>query len=335
MRFAFFIFFIGLCCNGALAQKAPSAAARLAHELTRNSKTERQKADAIFYWITGNISYKVSGPFAATRSRRQQSNFEDDDTSTVLPPLDQRVAELVLQKGEAVCDGYARLFKVLCDHAGLEAVVINGYARTGSGSQGRFFRANHSWNAVRIDSIWYLLDATWASGFTNMRGDQFFRQFDSRYYLADPQSFIRDHYPEDPGWTLLPDQPLIREFQQTPFKHTSFVRQQIKSFSPAIGIIEAAVGDTVLIELETFEPEKKMEVWDQPFGDPRRHTGPVWRNYPEKPPLVNGARVGYTYVVHSPQVQWLYVVLNGESVLQYRLNIKQPLAAARNKEAAH
>jgi transglutaminase/protease-like cytokinesis protein 3 len=333
MRFAFYLFVGFLVSVNAAGQKQATAAARLAQDLTAHSKTDRQKVDAIFYWITGNISYKVASPLAASRNFRIRQAIEDDDTATVLPPLDERVAALVLQKREAVCDGYARLFKVMCDFAGLEAVVINGYARTGGGG-GRYFRANHSWNAVRIDSAWYLLDATWAAGFTNMRGDQFFRQYDSRYYLAHPESFIRDHYPEDPGWTLLPEAPLIREFQHTPFKHTSFVRQQIKSFSPASGIIEAAIGDTVLIEVETFEPEKKLEVWDQPFGDPRRHTGPVWRNYPEKPVLVQGQKVWYSYVVHSPQVQWLYVVLNGESILQYRLNIKQPVAALEHTPVA-
>lgn len=333
MRFAFYLFSGLLISYAGVAQKQPTtAAARLAGDLIAQNQTERQKSDAIFQWITGNISYRVAGPFAASRSYRRRQ-VEADDTASLLLPLDERVAELVLQKREAVCDGYARLFKVLCDHAGLEAVVINGYART-SGAGGRFFRANHSWNAVRIDSVWYLLDATWASGFTNMRGDQFYRQYDGRYYLADPKSFIHDHYPEDPGWTLLPEQPLIREFQHTPFKHTSFVRQQIKSFSPASGIIEAALGDTVLIEVETFEPEKKLEVWDQPFGDPRRHTGPVWRNYPEKPVIIQGAKVLYPYIVQSPQVQWLYVVLNGESVLQYRLQIKQPVAQRENGQSA-
>ena len=64
------------------------------------------------------------------------------------------VAQKVLRRGKAVCDGYARLFKVLCQYTGLEAVVLNGYVRTDVGRSSERFKTNHTWNAVRIDSVW-------------------------------------------------------------------------------------------------------------------------------------------------------------------------------------
>lgn len=295
----------------------------LAYQLTAHLRTEREKVQAIFYWITHNIDYKVVAPLNSSRGERRRQPVFDDDTALVLKPLDHRVADQVLEKREAVCDGYARLFKVLCDHAGLKAEMVSGYARPG-GMPRRNFRANHSWNAVMIDSAWHLLDATWASGYTNLRGDVFIRHYDETYFLAPPQQFIRDHYPEDPAWTLLPEPPMIREFHQGPFRHTSFTRQRIRSFSPSSGVIQAQLGETIVLELETLDDIKKLEVWDSPFGDPRRHTGPIWLNYPEKPAKIKGDKISYAYTVHSPHVRWLYVVYNGESVLQYRLNVAVP-----------
>ena len=78
--------------------------------------------------------------------------------------LDERVARIVLKRKQTVCAGYARLFKTLCDFAGIKSEIITGYAKTNLMSS-RQFKCNHNWNAVLIDSNWYLLDATWASGY--------------------------------------------------------------------------------------------------------------------------------------------------------------------------
>jgi hypothetical protein len=302
-----------------------SPVARLALELTAGQHTEKEKVTSIFNWITGNISYKVTSRISSSYGFRRSKHAPKDDDGDVLKPLDERVAEGVLARGEAVCDGYARLFKTMCNYAGIKAEIISGYARTGRGG-GPNFRSNHSWNAVMIDSAWHLLDATWASGYVNFFGDTFIRHYDSRYFLAPPRQFIQDHYPEDPTWALLPDPPVLSEFNWAPYRHSGFVRSRITHFLPEKGIVEASVGDTILFELETADAEKNLEVWDRPFGDPRLHTGPVWRNYPERPAQVQGKKVTYQYTVGSAYPQWLYVVYNGEPVLQYRLQVRSAVA---------
>lgn len=306
-----------------------SPVARLAAELTAGLHSEKEKVTAIFQWITGNISYKVNSRISSSYGYRRTKQSHEDDATDVLKPLNERVAENVLEKGEAVCDGYARLFKTLCDYAGIQSEVVSGYARTGNSGAGRNFRSNHSWNAVMIDSTWNLLDATWAAGYVSFFGDAFIRHYDARYFLAPPRQFIQDHYPEDPAWALMPDPPVLSEFNWAPYRHSGFIRNKITSFLPAKGIIEAAVGDTLLFELETGDAEKKLEVWDRPFGDPRLHTSPVWRNYPERPAQIRGKKITYQYTVGSAYPQWLYVVYNNEPVLQYRLQVRSSVAQAK------
>lgn len=292
---------------------------QLARELTSGLFSEREKVGAIFNWITGNISYKVSSRIGNTQAWRRRLVIEDEDASIPLKPLDERVAESVLMRREAVCDGYARLFKTLCQYAGIRAEVVNGYAR---GSSNRGFRSNHSWNAVLIDGRWYLVDATWAAGYVGYFGDTFVRSYDARYFLAPPEQFIQDHYPEDPYWTLIPEAPAPPEFKWGPFRHSGYVRNTIIGYAPYSGVVEASLGDTLVFELETNQPGPQMEIWDRPFGDPRLHTGPIWRNYPEVPAQVMGRKVNLRYVVQTPDIRFLYVVFNGESVLQYRLQVK-------------
>ncbi len=57
-----------------------------------------------------------------------------------------------LMEGSAVCDGYTKAYKVLCDQAGLTCEFVSSDA------------INHSWNMVQVgggDTAWYYVDCTW------------------------------------------------------------------------------------------------------------------------------------------------------------------------------
>ena len=223
----------------------------LAQQLTADCTTDLQKVRAIFQWITDNIAYRTKEP--VSRKRKSRFTEEETDDTTLLKPLDERVAEIVLANKVAVCDGYARLFKTLCNYAGLQAEVITGYGKTELHKIHQRFRNNHSWNAVMIDSVWQLLDVTWASGYINWQGDRFIRQLDEQYFLSPPEVFIREHYPDDLRWSLIDNPPLMAEFRLSPFKQKSFIKYNIISYKPAKGIIEANVNDTIQIVLESSD----------------------------------------------------------------------------------
>jgi hypothetical protein len=241
---------------------------------------------------------------------------EADDTGYVLKPLNLRVAETVLNRRLAVCDGYARLFKVLCDYSNVPSEIIYGYARpNGSRGRGKFI-SNHTWNAVYLDSSWHLLDATWASGFTSYKGDEFFRAFDSRYFLTPASQFIYDHYPEDIAWTLMKDPPSQSEFNQTPFKYMGFIKTGIDSYLPSKGIIEAAMGDSIMFQVRSSMVHGLLEVSSTPPVDT------IW--FDDEPVIIGGKEKKYTYVVNDPAAEWLYVTCNGRIILRYKLVIRKP-----------
>jgi transglutaminase/protease-like cytokinesis protein 3 len=291
----------------------------LSQQLTAPYSTDRQKVIAIFRWITDNISYNIR--VSNRNGKRPVVYDEPDDTSRVLKPLNERVAETVLRRRMAVCDGYSRLFKALCDHAGIGSEIITGYARVNWDNGKAKFRSNHKWNAVLIDSSWYLLDATWASGFISYRGDEFIREYDDRYFLASPDRFIRDHYPEDIAWTLLQSSPTLGEFYYSPFRYTGFIKSGITSYLPAKGILEAAIGDSIRFEIEASGNNKILFVSDTPPGDSEDSDEPDIFKTENK--------ASYTYTVTNNSSEWLYVSCNGEIILRYKLNIKK----ADNKTA--
>ena len=299
-----------------------AAPAVLARQLTVNYSTDLQKVRAIFRWIADNIAYRTRE--TTIRKRKSKFNDEEPDDTTDLKPLDERVAETVLASKVAVCDGYARLFKTLCIYAGIRAEVINGYGKTEPQKIRQRFRSNHSWNAVMIDSVWQLLDVTWASGYISWQGDSFVKQLDEQYFLSPPQQFIREHYPDDLRWSLMEDPPLMPEFRLSPFRQKSFTKYKISSYKPSAGVIEANMGDTIQVELETADIYNDRNISSDPFLDTTIYSTAISALL--VPPGMINKRTIYTYCVTSPTIQWLYVLYNDDVILRYKLIIKKSRA---------
>jgi hypothetical protein len=294
-----------------------AAPAILSKELTAPYSTDREKVRSIFKWITENIAYQAK-PITNRKIRHTGFTPSDDDT-VALKPLSERVAELVLSRREAYCDGYSRLFKTLCDYAGIRAEVVSGYA---NGNFGRpKFKTNHSWNAVYFDSAWHLLDATWAAGYFTYASNDFVKHYNDYYYLTNPRSFANDHYPEELKWTLLDKQPVLREFDNVPFKFGALVKYHITSFLPAKGVIEAAVGDTIKFQLDINHPAYNLYVTDSTFVD-----SALVENIISNPSecIKTPSHVKYYYVVPDRNVEWVHLIYYDHVIMRYRLNIKPP-----------
>lgn len=296
----------------------------LAKQLIVLGKTDREKVRAIFRWITEHIDYNTK-IFNRDRQMTEPCIIygEPEDSSSVLKSLNERVAVKVLHRKIAFCDGYTRLFKTLCDYGGIPCEIITGYARTGQERTGNRFGVNHTWNAVYLDNAWHLLDVTWASGFISY-SNEFTRYYDDFYFLTPPQQFIRDHYPEDLQWTLLPDPPTFREFNNSPFRYSAFIKSGIISYLPAKGIIEAAVGDTIRVELKIKTAAKNLFVVDAPLTD---------SSVMFLQPVAAAAceNVSYIYTIAADTKDWLYVYYNDEIVMRYKLNLKKEKEAEADR----
>lgn len=174
----------------------------LASYLIEPAKNDREKARAIYRWVTENIDYDVQGLLKG----------DYGDTSP----------KGVLKSGKSVCSGYSGLFEGLADAAGLEVVTINGYAKGYNYTPGMVFSGptNHAWNAIKIDGSWYLLDSTWGAGYVD--GRRFVRRYDDHYFLTPPEEFIYGHLPDDPKWQLLDDPVSKEKFEDLAYLKSGF-----------------------------------------------------------------------------------------------------------------
>ena len=289
---------------------SPSA---LALKLTSPYSTELEKVRSIFRWITEHVQYKVYDPVRRD-SKRYNVYEEPDDDLPHIKPLNERVSLLVLKRRTAICDQYSRLFKTLCDYAGLCSEIITGYAKPNFRSEKKF-ASNHSWNAVWIEDKWHLLDVTWASGVISFSGNEFIKQFDEYYFLTPPHLFIRDHYPEEIKWTLMDNPPVLKEFSGSPFKCTGYVKSGILSVFPGKGIIEANPGDRISIELETKNPFDEFSLTETYSKEATNEKNITFFQSSHN-------KITAEYIIPAEKKDWLYVVWNGEPVLRYKINVR-------------
>ena len=289
----------------------------LARFISSSYTNDLEKVRAAYSWITAHITYNTG----IYKHRPASFKYPVDplDTAAVWPSGDEMTARKVMFRRTAVCDGYAKLFKTLCEYLGVEARVVHGYGRTNVGD--RKFRTNHTWNAVRIDSSWHLLDVTWAAGHINFN-DDFVAQQNDFYFLTPPDQFINDHYPEDLNWTLMSEPPTLSEFKKMPFRSKNFIKYDIAAYFPVTGAIDATVGDTLSFSLQLKNAERVKSISPDPFADSVTISQWPFSTF-IRPTVQKGNTVIYQYIAEAGK-EWVHLVYNDDVVIRYRLNLLLP-----------
>ncbi len=155
--------------------------AGLAGYLAPNSFSPADRAWSIFVWIGDRITYDVD---AYLRGRVRDTNVTADD---------------VLKRRVTVCDGFAALFAALARAAGLEVVIVEGYAKAyGVPEYTTFDTTNHAWNLVTLDGRWNVVDPTWGAGYVFQ--DRYTKQIDTVYFLGQADELKFTHWPVDANW---------------------------------------------------------------------------------------------------------------------------------------
>lgn len=149
----------------------------IANYVTANFVTNKDKARAIFIWITSNIEYDIQNMFAL--------NFYEQKEDKIAKPLKNR---------KGICENYAALFTDICLKAGIKSYVIEGYTK-----QNGFLP--HAWCAAFIDSAWFMFDPTWGSGYVS--AGKFYKKINNTYFKAASSAMIKTHIPFDYLWQFL------------------------------------------------------------------------------------------------------------------------------------
>ncbi len=172
----------------------------LTHRLTAHLDTDAERFRVIYYWVCHNISGAYD---MMAMNNRKRHKFKNDPKNLQQwnTRFKKEVFTTLRRDKKTLCTGYAYLIQVMSTYAGLESVIINGYDTTLRSKEMEL--PNHSWNAIKLNGKWYLCDATWSSGYTDMSTYLFEFEYDNRYFLMAPADFIKTHTPVIKKWTLL------------------------------------------------------------------------------------------------------------------------------------
>lgn len=179
----------------------------LAEYLVKPASNDVEKVRSFYIWLTHNIEYDIK---AFLRNELMVNETQ----------------EMFLRRKKGVCQDYAELFHSLCMEEDIKSYVVSGYSKGISYDPNRqISEPDHSWNVVFLDDKWYLLDATWGSGFINNRG-KFERRFTNRFFLAEPERMIYTHLPADPMWQLLDCPVSVEMFRKDSTKIKQYLEKE-------------------------------------------------------------------------------------------------------------
>lgn len=153
-----------------------------ARQITEGCATDYDKAKALYEWECANIAYDLD--------------------------LKIYTAEECWNQRKGVCQAYCELFVELASHCGLQAVLIQGDARTLSYPNGD---VRHAWVKANTEKGWILIDPTWGAGYTTVNGFIFYENKNMSWFNVDPELLIFTHYPDNTSNQML--NPMVTKSQ--------------------------------------------------------------------------------------------------------------------------
>lgn len=181
--------------------------------IQENTRTDLERARAAFCWMANNIDYDIR-------------KFEKDKPSNFEP-------EKVFKKRIAVCAGFANLYQDLCKRMGIPCEMVSGYGKGYGWKKGKVLNeSDHVWNAIKADSVWRLVDVTWASGSIKkvLFLSTFKRAYEPKYFATKPEEFILSHLPEVPMWQLMEHPISLRAFTGDESKIFDEIKKQKSAY---------------------------------------------------------------------------------------------------------
>ncbi|HPE82584.1 MAG TPA: transglutaminase-like domain-containing protein [Aequorivita sp.] len=221
---------------------------KLSKFIARDFTSEEDKVRAIYTWIIQNIAYDPDEykQFDYTFTNYRERNEKDEK-------LRNKIIQRTLQKGVAVCEGYAMLFEKLCEQQGIKNYLVRGDIKSNFPDIGRPFKRVHMWNVASIEGKYYLFDATWGAGKYN---GKFIKEPSYFYYETPPELFIKTHYPDMPEDAFMDEIMSREQFSEQPLIiEKSLLAKDIESPSKGLLFEDAYFGE-ILFSIKNIDPEK-------------------------------------------------------------------------------
>lgn len=270
------------------------------NNVVSNKFTDKiDKARAIYYWITNNITYDVK----AARSNNNAKNTPAE--------------VLVTRKATGI--GFASLFQDMCSSADIRCLTVDGFVKYNTLQIGeKDQEINHSWAVVQLGQSpeeWYYVDPAFGSGYLSADMKEFTRSYTDAYFFTEKATFNLQHYPDNQAWKLGAAPKNKADFFDMPVVKTGAMEMEIKKCTPADGKIKTKADKPVKFSfiVKSTEDIYKVELG---IGEKKKYRK-------EEIQYSNSATVlSFTYKFQDANSYPVTIFVNGKEFAQYYLDVE-------------
>lgn len=308
----------------------------LSYELTKDHERQLDKARAIFIWITDKIAYDYK---VLNKKKIKTKSFKckGDNCDIKYAEWEDKYLKRIIRRGKGVCDGYSRLFKKLCDHAGIQGAIISGYTKSLPGEIGRMGVLDHAWNVMLIDDRYYYLDATWAAGgcYIDEKGNYFGfqKKLEEYYWLTPIEKLSRNHFPADSTWIKHTTYTKAKKaFKENPYINSQEI-PRIELITPDSGTINACLGDTIhfkfryinsllhCLQINTnLESNENPWQWNDGYMSLKYD---IVENQKCLPHKTDGDIYSFCYVADNKKLRYIDVLIDYRHAMRFKVKVIQ------------
>ena len=311
---------------------------KLTADLTGQYDQQILKVRAIFIWITDNIAYDYKSVNKG-KAMKGWTCKGGENCELVERNWEYNYIRKILKEKKAVCAGYARLFKRMCNISGVKCEIVSGYTKTKFYQIGNLGSVNHDWNAVWLDSGYYFMDATWASGGCDETESgrllSFEKQFKDYYWCTPFHNLARNHYPKDAKW-VFEDNYTKEKYADNAYYAPGIV-QKINIISPSSGVIKAKKGDTLHFKFDYEQQIQKLQVNSNVFRNlPMYKTEKISRRKEREvidtfaasrqkyiPFTQQNNRYEFDYIITDNSLYYLDILFDYQRSLRFKVKIEE------------
>ncbi len=277
----------------------------LATKISLDFSSDEDKVKAAFYWLTQNIRYNIKQLYnPKKRSYNFRYRSEEEKQQKLQAFKDNIVTKTFITKS-GVCEEYAQSFKKICDLLHIEASVIKGYVKNDAQEIGIPSNVpEHAWNAVKLNSKWILLDATWAAGYAYNK--RWVKKFNSYYYNIPKDKIFKTHFPEDDIWILRFGRMNLSEFYNQPIFGNPFLASKTELLTPKTGIIAVNSSKEIILKFKNLKNSSKV------------YYSFKGQRFSLKPAISIDGNITTLTIKNAAKNSFLYIFFNKEGALEFK-----------------
>ncbi len=224
----------------------------LAIRVQNDFDSNMERVRAAFIWLTHNITYGKTLD-EVFKPRTTIIYYSERGKERQLRKVRSQRVNRAFKDKRGVCFDYSILLKKLCDNFGVESKIVPGIVKEDIRDvTGEKTYKNHTWNVVKLDNKWRLMDPTWATGYWSELEKVLVRDFNEHYFDTEPEKFIKDHFPSEMEWQLLETPIALSTFYAAPIFLPGYFENNIALSNKTSGLLAQSENLELVFEFEKF-----------------------------------------------------------------------------------